>query len=82
MNQETNLCSNSQLRNKIRCNIKERIRTCNLLLPVPKPLTYRMPFGITFRANDILIAIALEINHVAILLKLVELDINKDPDTV
>ena len=33
-------------------------------------------------ADDVLVAVALKVNHVVVLLELVELDIDEDPDSV
>ena len=76
------LASNRQLSHQIRCHIQEWIRTSYFLLLVAETTADGVPFGVTLVANDVLVAVALEINHEVVFFQLVELDIHKDPHAV
>lgn len=72
----------SQLSHKIGCHVEERVWAGDFFLLVLEALADRMPFSIALSADDILVPVAFEVDHIVILLKLVELDIDKDPDSV
>lgn len=76
------LASHCKLSHQIRGHVKERVWTGHLLLQVHVALANRVPFGFTMGADDVLVAVALEVDHVVILLELVQLDIDEYPDTV
>lgn len=76
------LASYSQLGHKVGCHVEEGVWAGDLFLLVLEALADRMPFGIALGTDDVLIAVAFEVDHVVILLKLVELDVNEDPDAV
>lgn len=76
------LASYSQLGHEIGCHVKERIWAGDFFFLVLEALADRMPFSIALGAYNVLITVAFEVNHVVILFKLVELDVDKDPDAV
>lgn len=76
------LASHCKLSHQIRGHVKERVWTGHLFLLVHVALADGVPFGFTVGTDDVLIAIALEVDHVVIFLELVQLDIDEYPDTV
>ena len=94
-NPPSRLTSNSQLSHQITRDIQERIRTRDLLLLVPYPLANRPPLTprsirasarpsalITHNPNNVLIPVALEIDHERSRFKLVQLDVEEHPHAV
>lgn len=65
------LTGNSQLSHQIRRHIKKWIRTSDLFLLVAESSADWMPFGVALVPEDVLVAIAFEIDHVAVLLQLI-----------
>lgn len=76
------LSRNRQLSHQIRRNIQERIRTGDFFLLVSESLADRVPLGVALWTDDVLVAVAFEVDHVAVLLQLVELDVDENPDAV
>lgn len=72
----------SQLSHKIGCHVEEGVWAGDHFLLVLEALADGMPFSIALGADDVLVSVAFEVDHVVILLKLVELDVDKDPDSV
>ena len=76
------LASNSQLSHKVGCDVKERVWAGHLLFFILKALADRMPLRIAGAADDVLVPIAFEVDHIIVFLQLVQLDIDENPDTV
>lgn len=76
------LTGNRKLCHQIGRNIQIRIRTGHFLLLITNALADWSPFAIQFGTDHVLVAIALEVDHVVVGFELVELDVDKDPYAV
>src|SRR3954471_5012485 len=76
------LTRHSQLGHEIRRYIQEGVRAGELLLLVHETLADGMPLGVAIGTDDVLVAVAFEVDHVIVFFELVQLDIDEDPNTV
>lgn len=76
------LAGHRQLSHEVRRHIEERVCAGDLFLLVLEALADRVPFSIGVATDHVLVAVALEVDHVVVLLELVQLDIDEDPDSM